>query len=237
METSCQSVASIKSDVELVLSTKQYDSAAVVEVYARLAAAIERCANNNTELAALQDFCSMLFPLSDLAYWHKEPRNVFRKINMGEFTLLGLLSPLSPATMEDCPPSTGGVRYIHFGGQPGDDGVPARAKPVSAHGTDGVKNDITEQNLANHISRFIRKGYKLVRRSQIVFNGIGLKEREMMLILSCTLPIIVYDVSGEEGSVFIVGQVTKATIEWICQELGVDFDPTEPDGVFQTVLR
>ena len=52
-----------------------------------------------------------------------------------------------------------------------------------------------------------------------------------MLILFCTTPIIVHNVRGEEGAVFIAGQVHRASIEWICKGLDVKFDSNEPDGV------
>ncbi|KAK3669753.1 hypothetical protein LTR78_010381 [Recurvomyces mirabilis] len=182
----------------------------------------------------LKDLCSLLLPLSDLAYWHESPRNVFREIYMGEYTLLGLLSPLALATTQNCSSAAGGIQYIHLTGKPGIDGVPENAVPVARGDGEGVKNELTVDRLPNTISRFIRKGYRLVRRSQIIFQDIELKEREMMLILSCTVPVIVQNVRGEESSVFIAGQVSRATIRWLCDELKVDFDPNEPDGVFQT---
>lgn len=57
---------------------------------------------------------------------------------------------------------------IQMNGQPGVDGVSEKAIPVAGDGGDGVKNELTETNLAKSISRFIRKA-KLVRRYQIVF--------------------------------------------------------------------
>jgi hypothetical protein len=153
---------------------------------------------------------------------------------MGEYTLLELLSSLTLGTFHTISPGPSGIQYIHVKGQLGVDGVPVKAIPIAGDGGDGVKNELTETNLTNSVSRFIRKGYKLVRRSQIVFRGIELEEREMMLILSCTTPIIVQNVRGEEGSVFIAGQVSRATLQWLCDMLEVKFESNEPDGVFQT---
>lgn len=116
---------------------------------------------------------------------------------MGEFTLLGLLSPFTLCTIKSISVGSGGIQYLHMSGQPGVNGVPETALPFVSNGDDCVKNEITETNLANYIPRFSRNRYQLVRRSQIVFREIQLKEREMMLILSCTTPIIVHTVRGK----------------------------------------
>ncbi|KAK5240860.1 hypothetical protein LTS06_012321 [Exophiala xenobiotica] len=241
-------IVSIKNEVETVFSMKQHHPAAVAAALGRVLAAMkdsmdrvdhmdrmDNVGQSAAEIAArLKYLNSILIPLNDLDLWHKQPRNVFRDIHMGEYTLLGLLSPLALGTFHTISSGPAGIQYLHMRGQPGADGVPEKAIPIAGDDVDGVKNELTETNLTNSISRFIRKGYKLVRRPQIVFQGIELEEREMMLILSCTTPIIVQNVRGKESSVFIAGQVSRATLQWLCDELEVEFESNEPDGVFQT---
>ena len=185
-------MTSIRSEAEMVFSTDQINSSAAA-CLSRVLAAFDLCVDHGANsiglpgsaggaAANLKYLNSILVPLNDLALWQEQPRNVFREIHMGDYTLLGLLSPLALGTFHTIYSGSGGIRYLHVSGRPGVDGVPETTLPVVGNGSDGVKNELTETNLANSISRFIRKGYKLVRRSQIVFREIQLKEREMMLI-------------------------------------------------------
>ena len=240
-------VASIKMDLNSVFDTGHHDPATIDAVVKRIAAAMHHCMDSIESqqshieaVASLEFLASSTVLLRDLVNWKISPQNIFRQIRMEEFTLLGLLSPLTVATFSGVYGGHGGIRYIHVAGQPGVNGVPDHAIPVICGNSDptiedGVINKLTAENLVISISRFIRKGYRLVPRPQIVFREIELEEREMMLILSSTIPIIVEDVKGKEGSVFIAGQVARTTIQWIASQLEVDFDPNQPDGVFQTV--
>lgn len=182
METQAleDTMTSIRSEVETVFSTDQINLSAAA-LFDRVVATIDLCLVHDASekpgsagraAVNLKYFNSILVPLNDLKLLHEQPRNVFREIHMGEFTLLGLLSPLTLCTIKSISVGSGGIQYLHMSGQPGVDGVPETALPVVSNGDDCVKNEITETNLANYIPRFSRNRYKLVRRSQIVFREI-----------------------------------------------------------------
>ena len=244
----CDIVGSIKMEIEEIVNTGQHDCAVIEAALERTTAAADFCIDiieyQKPEVetgSSVRFLASTTLLLRDLQDWNEKPRNIFREIHMGRYTLLGFLSSLAFCTIEGVSTGLGAIVYRHLGGLPGIDGAPDDAIPVAirngdhAEPGDGVINELTTDHLVNSISRFIRKGYRLVPRLQIVFQQIELEEREMMLILSSTIPIIVHSARGKEGSVLIVGQVTRTTIQWIASQLEVEFNPNQPDGVFQTV--
>lgn len=174
-----------------------------------------------------------LATLSALVTQLESPRNFFTNIHLGDFTLLCLLSPHKPATCKAVYSGASSCQYIHVYGP-----VEGATRPIASvpgHATEDLMQELTENFLSDSVPRFLKRGYRLERQSTNIFRNVHLKEREISLVLSCTEPIVVENVQGEEGSVFIAGQVSKSIIERIAKALHVEFDADQPDGIFQTV--
>jgi hypothetical protein len=116
--------------------------------------------------------------------------------------------------------------------QPGVGGVIEKAVQVAGSYSGAVRNELTESQPSYTISKLIRRGHRLVRRSQMYFQDIELKGREIMLIRYCTVPIIVKDVRGKESSLFITKQFSRPTTRWLCRQPQGDLDPDEPYSAF-----
>jgi hypothetical protein len=129
----------------------------------------------------------------------ERPSNYFINIKMGKATLLGILSLETSGHFNNIHSGTGSIQYIH-GYHP------------KTEDSNSFIQEVTGDFLQECVSRFPRGRYKLERRRTNIFREILLREGERMLILSCTVPIIVDSVKGEERSVLITGQVSRETI-------------------------
>lgn len=162
-----------------------------------------------------------------------QPRNRFIKIEMGDETLLALLSPKDPVNIESVHSGSRGLQYFHV---PNSPDLPETVLRIPKSSEEHIP-EIAQNELLVNISRFMREGYILERVSRTTFNCITLPPRHLMLILSCSDPITVKDVKGQEGSVLIAGRIPWSGIEAIARVLNVEFDTDQSDGIFQTRLK
>lgn len=149
-----------------------------------------------------------------------QPRNRFVRTQMGDDTMLALFSPNDRVTIRSCRSGSHAIQYFHV---PNSPDLPETAARVLKSSEEHIP-EIAQNQLLPNISRFMRTGYVLERVSRTTFSSITIPPRHLMLILSCTDPITVSDIQGQESSVLIAGRMPRSGIEAIARVLDVAFD-------------
>lgn len=171
-----------------------------------------------TLLASLQSLFDRMSARGQLLQPDLDIRVSFKNIKMAEETLLTLLSPITPVTIERIYSGSRAVQLICDN---------------SFDNAEEKTYELLEKHGKNTISKLSQKEYSLSPQSSTHFKDFIIGEGEMILVLSSSTPITVENVYGEKGSVFIAGMISMAFMEKILEMCQVKFETNRLYGVFK----